>query len=248
MLAYLRRRRSQLNDWLTRRGLAHTFSLPTYQLYRHTLPLVEAHARGPCLDAGSGRSPWKPTLVARGIEVLSLDVEDRAGEVDVIADVQAMPVIGDGTIGSVLCTQVLEHLPRPWEAVAEMARVLAAGGYLILSVPHLSVIHEAPHDYYRFTRWGLGSLLKTHGFEVVRIVESGGLLSFLAHGLSMVFFGILGSLPGLRRLVWSINALVLIHLLGLVDRLFGASAIYPCNYVVLARKSEAAPAAPGGSA
>jgi SAM-dependent methyltransferase len=238
VLEFLRAQRMELDTWLTEKGVAHTFSLPVYQLHRHTLPLVERYAATPCLDAGSGRSPWKPLLTARGVEVTSLDVEDRAGEVDLIADLQDMPAVADASIRTVLCTQVLEHLPRPWDALAEIRRVLVPGGHLILSVPHLSVIHEAPHDYYRYTRYGLQALCERSGLEVVRIVESGGLLSFLSHAVSMALFCTLAAMPGLRWITWKSN-LVLIHGLGLVDRLFGMARIYPCNHVLLARKPPA---------
>lgn len=240
MLRFLRAKRSELDTWLTEKGVAHTFSLPVYQLHQHTLPLVEQYAAGRCLDAGSGRSPWKPLLAERGIQVLSLDVEDRAGEVDIIADLQHMPVIEDASVATVLCTQVLEHLPRPWDAMAEICRVLSPGGHLILSVPHLSVIHEAPHDYYRYTRYGLTALCEQAGLEVVRIEEAGGLISFLSHAVSMVLFCTLAAVPGLRWVTWKIN-LAFIHLLHALDRLLGAARIYPCNHVLLARK----PAAPG---
>jgi len=236
MLTALKRRRAALDQWLTDRGLAHTFSLASHQLYTSTLPLVDAYARGRCLDAGSGRSPWLPRLASRGIEVISLDVEDRAGEVDIVADLQDMPEVSDASLGTVLCTQVLEHVPRPWDALAEIERVLEPGGHLILSVPHLSMLHEVPHDYYRYTRYGLESLLEGRGFRVLEIRESGGLVSFLSHLLSLGLMTTLGSVPGLTRLVWGLNYLVLVKGAGLVDAVIGLRSIYPCNYVVLAQK------------
>ena len=120
-----------------------------------------------------------------------------------------------------------------------MATVSEDASHLILSVPHLSVIHEAPHDYYRYTRYGLTALCESHGLEVLRVVESGGLVSFLAHGFSMVFFSTLAAIPGLRWPAWKVNH-GLIHVFGLLDRIFGGAKIYPCNYVLLARKGAAA--------
>jgi len=247
MFAALKQRRAKLDQWLTSQGIAHTFSLPSYQLYVSTLPLVEAYAYGRCLDAGSGRSSWRPRLAARGFEVLSLDIEDRSGEVDIVADLQDMPMVSDASIGTVLCTQVLEHLPRPWDALAEIERVLEPGGHLILSVPHLSMLHEVPHDYYRFTRYGLISLLEKEGFQVQEISESGGLVSFLSHLLSMGLMTTLGSLPGLRRVIWGLNYIVLVKAAGLVDAIIGLRTIYPCNYVVLAQKEGLGKAEPAGS-
>ncbi len=245
MLSALKRHRAALDAWLTERGLAHTFALPVYQLHRNTLPWVEAEiagasdTSGPCLDAGAGRSPWRPILEARGVKVVSLDVEKRSGEVDLVADLQDMPEVGDATMGSVLCTQVLEHLPRPWDAISEIARVLVPGGRLILSVPHLSMLHEIPHDYFRYTRYGLASLLDSNGFEEIEIRESGGLVSFLCHAASMAWMTTVGAVPGLRWAAWAVNYTLLVRAAALLDALIGARRLYPCNYVVRARRSGA---------
>jgi SAM-dependent methyltransferase len=233
----LRRRRAELDAWLAGRGLAHTVSLPAWQLHRRTLPLVRAHGRGRCLEAGAGRSPWRAPLAAQGARVTSLDVEDRSGSLDLVADLQAMPEIADASFDTVLCTQVLEHVPRPGAALAEIARVLAPGGHLILSVPHLSLLHEVPHDYFRFTRFGLESLLEAAGLRVLELSECGGLVSFLAHAASLALWTTLGSLPGLRGPVWLLNYALLVRAAALADRALGLPRLYPCNYVVLARRA-----------
>lgn len=237
-LSFLRARRAELSDWLTREGLAHTFSLATWRLQRATEPVLERHARGRLLDAGCGRAPHLEALRARGVAIVTLDVEDRGGSTDLIADLQDMPEVKSGSVDTVLCTQVLEHVPRPWQALAEIARVLAPGGHLILSVPHLSAIHEAPGDYYRYTRYGLDALLTGAGLEVLDIRASGGLFCLLGHGASLLALGTLGAIPGLRRVAWSLNYALLVRGLDWVDRLLGFERVFPCDYVALARKPE----------
>ena len=54
-------------------------------------------------------------------------------------DVEAMP-FADGSFGTVLCTEVIEHIPDPSAALREFARVLRPGGVLIGSVPARSLI------------------------------------------------------------------------------------------------------------
>ena len=54
-------------------------------------------------------------------------------------DIEAMP-FADGSFGTVLCTEVLEHVPDPAAAIREFRRVLRPGGVLIGSVPARSMI------------------------------------------------------------------------------------------------------------
>ena len=41
----------------------------------------------------------------------------------------------DGSYDSVICSEVLEHVPAPEESIKELIRVLKPGGVLALSVP-----------------------------------------------------------------------------------------------------------------
>lgn len=56
-----------------------------------------------------------------------------------LGDLEAMP-FEDESFGTVLCTEVLEHVPNPDKALAEIRRVLRPGGILIGSVPARSMI------------------------------------------------------------------------------------------------------------
>lgn len=238
MRDYLGSKRRELEADLTDRGLAHTFSLPRYQLHREVARRIERHAEGRCLDVGAGRSPFDELLRTRCEKVVRIDVEDRSGRVDLTADVQSMPQVADASCETILCTQVLEHVPRPWDALAEMARVLRPDGRLILSVPHLSAIHEAPHDYYRYTSSGLEALCRRAGLEVMEVVPVGGLLSFLLHGPSYVMMSTVGSLTWLRWPIWGVNYFFLVRLAEYFDRLLGLQTIYPCNLVAVVAKPE----------
>ena len=237
MLGYVSRRRRELDKSLSDRGIAHTFSLARKRLHKILSRHIIENAHGTCLDAGSGHSPYRDLLEEHSDKVISIDIEDRSGKIDMIADIQHMPQIPTASVDVILCSQVLEHVPRPWNAICEIARVLRPGGVLILSVPYLSAIHEAPHDYFRYTCFGLRSLCEDAGFEVTSIGANGGLVCFLMHGVSVVFTGTIGSLPGMRWIVWAINYVFFISLTSIADKLLGFSSIYPCDYIVVARTS-----------
>jgi SAM-dependent methyltransferase len=232
----LRTRRRRLDDQLARRNFAHTFSLARDCLHRALSAAIAQYASGDCLDAGSGRSPYKRLLMAQADSVTSIDVEDRAGEIDLIADIQDLHPFADASFDTILCSQVLEHVPHPWEALSEFARVLRPGGCLVLSVPHLSMIHEAPHDDYRYTRFGLQALSERAGLTVECLNPTGGLFCFLAHNASVVFTSTIGSLPGLQWLCWFVNYVLLVRGMSLVDRVLGLKSVYPCDYLLVARK------------
>ena len=64
----------------------------------------------------------------------------------------------------------------------EIARTLAPGGLLLVAAPHEWEVHQAPHDYFRYTRYGLRYLLEKAGFEVVRDASGGRLSSGCSRG------------------------------------------------------------------
>lgn len=109
--------------------------------------LVRKYARSdlPILDAGCGTGlnlrHLPPGSVGLDINPRNVEaVSRRLPEHRVIlGDVEAMP-LDDGTFGTVLCTEVLEHVPDPRQALTEIRRVLVPGGVLIGSVPARSWI------------------------------------------------------------------------------------------------------------
>ena len=80
----------------------------------------------------------------------------------------------DASFDTVLCLQVLEHVPRPWRLLDEIARVLRPGGALVLTAPHIWGLHEEPRDYYRFTPFGLRHLSDAAGLRVVAVKALAG--------------------------------------------------------------------------
>lgn len=87
---------------------------------------------------------------------VNLDLFPMPG-VDLAADAEQLP-FADGTFQRVECDAVLEHVRHPEQAMSEMRRVLAPGGYLHLVTPFCHPFHEYPKDYRRFTLDGLKEL------------------------------------------------------------------------------------------
>lgn len=202
-------------------------------LLQELRPLVAYYCRGRVLDAGAGRGVYRQLLEPHASSYFGVDVSARS-PVSVVGDIQNLPFAAE-SLDTVFCSQVLEHVPEPVTALAEFRRVLSPGGHVILSVPHISWLHNEPNDYFRFTLHGLRFLLETQGFAVVAIRPAGGLLSLLGHIGSTLFLNLLSPVPGLRRVVRFLNELWGRAIAGL-DRILDRRKIFALNYACVARK------------
>lgn len=90
--------------------------------------------------------------------------------VDRVEDLRAL-TFEDGSIGTSLCFDTLEHCEDPPLACRELARVTAPGGVCIISSVMLFGIHGYPNDYFRFTPEGFKAMLS--GFDDVRVIGVG---------------------------------------------------------------------------
>lgn len=123
--------------------------------------------QGRVLDVGCGQKPYQslvPALEYVGVDIES-EVTRRLRAADVFYDGRRLP-FGDRSFDGVLCSQVLEHVFTPAEFLQEIHRVLRPGGVLLLATPFAWDEHEQPHDFARYSSFGLKALLERHGFEV----------------------------------------------------------------------------------
>ena len=104
-----------------------------------------ATPNAPILDAGCGTGLNLRHLPAGsvGIDInprnIALLRQRLPNHTVIEGDVEALP-FDDASFGTVLCTEVIEHIPDPSAALAEYRRVLQPGGVLIGSVPARSAI------------------------------------------------------------------------------------------------------------
>lgn len=202
-------------------------------LLRALEPLVREHCRGRVLDAGAGRGAYRDLLLRHANTYVGMDIGGSSATA-VVGDAQRLP-FADNSFDTVFCSQVLEHVPEPWLALAEFRRVLKPGGALILSVPHISWLHNEPHDYYRYTRHGLRFLLKGAGLPPERIEPAGGLLALLGHVGSTVAINLTFGVPLLQTLVRACNR-VWVKLVTMLDGVVDRKKIFALNYVLIAKK------------
>ena len=88
--------------------------------------------------------------------VLNLDIIPT-GSTHALASVFALP-FPDQAADLIILQGVLEHVPDPRRAVAEIVRVLKPGAVFYTEMPFLEPYHEAPIDVSRRTKFGLAML------------------------------------------------------------------------------------------
>jgi SAM-dependent methyltransferase len=92
------------------------------------------------LDAGCGRGLFNHDYKHRSAFLVGCDLTPRIGEnedvhVVAMANLNALP-FPDASFDLVFSRYVVEHLTEPQEVFREIARVLKAGGYLIVLTPN----------------------------------------------------------------------------------------------------------------
>jgi SAM-dependent methyltransferase len=171
------------------RLFARTPLHPQWLLEPLRLPKGARMVEGAMLDIGAG-DRWVEHELPASVRYVALDYPTTARELygsrpHVFADGAHLP-FAEGTFAAVLCLEVIEHVPDPAHVFAEIARVLSPGGQAWLSMPFLYPVHDAPHDYQRYTEFGLRRDLQRVGLQIVSLRRAGnamtgaGLLACLA--------------------------------------------------------------------
>ncbi len=144
---------------------------PDRILLKRQIMDVAHFVHGKVVDIGAGHVDRYSHLFSFD-EYVTTDVAPHK-RVTIVAPADKLP-FPDSSFDSAVSTQVYEHLPQPFSAAAEMYRVLRPGGYAVVTVPQLNELHEMPHDYFRYTSYGLVSLFTSAGFEIVEMHKRGG--------------------------------------------------------------------------
>lgn len=135
----------------------------------HLEGAVRAYGQGPMLDLGCGLQAHRDLAPPGGYVGLEVDRVRYAHTPPQVWGSGLELPFGADSFATVLCAQVLEHVPEPGQLVQEASRVLCRGGHLILTAPHIWGVHEEPHDYFRFTGFGLAHLARRAGLEPVEV-------------------------------------------------------------------------------
>jgi SAM-dependent methyltransferase len=205
-------------------------------LYEDMKPVVETYARGKALDMGAGQLAWRELLSQNVDWYTSGDLVAGHPQLDVVFDVTGRVPFADGSFDTVFCCSVLEHAVEPWEAFSEMWRILAPGGVAIVSLPFVYNLHDEPHDYYRFTRYGIQYLATRAGFDVEMTVVNGGLFHLFLN-LPSIALATLWRTLGVCSFIRPTTRFWL-ALARKLDRVNRLNELFASNHIVALRKKQ----------
>lgn len=145
-----------------------------YAVVRHDVIGMIPPGTRRVLDVGCGNGATsavaKRTLgleLAVGVEPFESSAALAAEHLDhvIVGDIEEMEGLGypDGTFDCIICADVLEHLRDPWAVLRSLARYLAPGGALLVSLPnlgHIRPIIKILTDRFEYEEHGI--LDRTH--------------------------------------------------------------------------------------
>ncbi len=144
---------------------------------------IKVHAKGRLADLGCGKVPLFGMYRDIVTDVVCVDWSDGLHgrtHVDTFADLNLPLDLGGESFDTVIASDVIEHLHTPQALFDTAAAALRKGGKLIVGVPFLYWIHEAPHDYHRYTRFALERMSRKAGLEPVVLASLAGAPEVLA--------------------------------------------------------------------
>lgn len=187
------------------------------------------------LDIGSGGSSYSRFFPNR----ITVDI-DPARKPDVVADAHSLP-FKDGEFEVILSTEMLEHVKDPFQVERELRRVTSTGGILILSTRFVFPIHDAPHDYWRFTKYGLRELFRE--WEIVELDGETRNFSTIGALLQRICFQSELRFNKFTKATLFFLAWVFSHLDGLTTKEFGdikrsvmEKELMPTGYYIVCKK------------
>ncbi|VAW19891.1 hypothetical protein MNBD_BACTEROID05-288, partial [hydrothermal vent metagenome] len=143
----------------------------------------------------------------------------------------------DGHFQSVFASEVFEHVFTLPELLKEINRVMMPGGRILITLPFAWEQHEKPHDFARYTSFGIRYLLNENGFEVIKQVNTAGAVKSIHQMWSSYVYNNL--LPSNNIAKWILQPLLIfpLNLLGILfSKLLPYSEDMYLNNVILAKK------------
>lgn len=152
------------SKWLSRRGL--------YSFLEEQMETIAPRSSVLLVGSSGGIDDLVRSAAARiGFQVMSMDI-DPARKPDIVGDLCSHDF--GRPFDVILVPEVLEHIVTPHVAIDNVHRFLRPGGKAIVTTPFIFPIHDRPHDFFRYTRYGLAYLLREFQSVDIRARNSWG--------------------------------------------------------------------------
>ena len=176
------------------------------------------------LDVGAGHGDF--AQIFSGRKYLSVDVVPYP-EVDLACDFGECIPFKENTFDMLVLMNVLEHVYHFHALLDALFYLLKPGGSLVVAVPFMIKVHQAPFDFYRYTHYTLAELAKQHGFEIALFEGYYDPIFFMGEGTRNLQFWVLPKLPRLSR--WLARGILILieDLISLIKPLIGKGFVKP---------------------
>lgn len=125
------------------------------------------------LDIGAGTSPF--SALFEPFTTFKVDFEPYRG-IDFLTDLNKPLPVANSSFDIVIMSNLLEHIPEPLILLKECHRILKPDGKLIMTVPFLIKVHQAPYDFLRYTEFMLKRLISQAGFQKAEVEKIGNIV------------------------------------------------------------------------
>lgn len=174
------------------------------------------------LDVGAGRGDF--AAIFNGRPYLALEVYPYP-EVDLVCDLTCQVPFRPASFDGIVLMNVLEHVYDGRAMLATLAKLLKPGGVLLVAVPFLLKIHQAPYDFARYTGYSLERLGCDAGLQVESLEGYYDPAFVLGEGLRNLYRWTLPGLPALRRRTARVLLALISALAGCLARLVGPGQV-----------------------
>lgn len=129
--------------------------------------------RGIMVDVGCGSKPYAAFFFHSALRYVGIDLPASGADADVFADAMHLP-LAEASIDVCFNVWLLDDLSDPDQYFREINRILKPEGISIMIENQSFPEHDAPRDFFRFTRHGLERLAHRNGLIVEEMRPLGG--------------------------------------------------------------------------
>ena len=125
---------------------------------------------------------------------------------------------------------VLEHLPKPQLALNEAYRITKHKGSICLITVQNYILHDAPYDYFRYTKYSLEKMLNESGFTITKIQSLGNYFELTGQYFNVFLLYRIKSLVNNKSIQLKILGFTLLCPIGIIC-IFSNILVYILNFI-----------------